>query len=358
MSPPRKPKRSATKPSLPPAARMRSAPVATSRRISPGSKVPSYKSVRNGLMIAHSEMFMEVISTATTFQAYSRPCNPSGPSMFPWLCEIAARYESYKFRKLQFEFYTRVATTAVGNVTLAFDLDAADPAPSSMMEALSFHDSAGEVPWQSNTLEIDLAQGDRLPMRYTRVSGSTNTFDAAAAVGFTGDIKTYDLGNLFVCLDGVAAGAVGFVTVRYEVELYTPQLSDPIGGSFSALTGLSADHLTGNVPTLHASASLPFYVNGPGTNNGKITFTEPFEGYVDLQLIGTGLAGTTNGHAAGSTTAIWTPQYDVINTAQTSAQHTAKIKALAGDSFTPETTATTVTNIVWSIAKALYNAFV
>jgi hypothetical protein len=135
--------------------------------------------------------------------------------MFPWLSQVAQRYETYKFRKLLFEYHTRAATSQVGTVGLVFDFDAEDPAPASQMEALSYHDKCADSPWKDDCVVLDLAQGDRLPIRYTRAGTPTGNYD----------IKTYDVGNLHVFTDGVASSTnLGLLEVKYVVDLYTPQI--------------------------------------------------------------------------------------------------------------------------------------
>jgi hypothetical protein len=176
-------------------------------------------------------------------------------SVFPWLSQVASRYETYKFRSIAFHYHSRAATSQVGTVGLAFDFDAQDPAPASQMTALAYHDRVADAVWKEQSLVLDLSQGDRLPTRYTRVGLPTTPYD----------LKTYDLGNLHVFTDGVAASVnLGLLEVVYSIDLFTPQIQDPVGGLTTSTTALDATHLFGTDFTPDSQAIMPFTVTSSG----------------------------------------------------------------------------------------------
>jgi len=295
-------------------------------------------------MIAHSEAFDLVTSTGTGWQATGFPCNPAVPSMFPWLSQVAARYESYRFHRIQFEFKTRSATTSTGSVILAFDFDASDSAPTDQLAALAYRDSCGDVPWRPGQLQLNLASGDRLPSRFTRVGAVAGT-----------DIKTYDVGNLFVCLDGVPAGVVGLLEVRYEVELFVPQIQNGIGGSIASggAGSVGSNNMFGAAPTIRTGSNLPFTLDA---NGWGFTLNQDFEGLIQEWITGTGLGGFVNVVVAGSAQAACTALGTLFNQAGTIATDSFKIKGLAGDHFGfNQTVATTFLTSVWEIAAAAFN---
>jgi hypothetical protein len=51
---------------------------------------------------------------------------PTNKYMFPWLAPMAAGYEKYRFKKLQFMFRSTAATTSSGLTYLAIDYDPGD----------------------------------------------------------------------------------------------------------------------------------------------------------------------------------------------------------------------------------------
>ena len=145
------------------------APVAMSRGVGT-LRIPQLTSSSNCTHIKHTEYFSSVSSVGTAYAVTTFSCNPGVSGLFPWLAQIAQRYETYKFRDITFRYHTRATTTQVGTVGMAFDFDAQDPAPTSQMDALMYHDHSADACWKQITLRLDLAMGDRIPVRYTRAS--------------------------------------------------------------------------------------------------------------------------------------------------------------------------------------------
>jgi len=260
--------------------------------------------------------------------------------MFPWLSQVAQRYETYKFRKLQFEYHTRAATSQVGTVGLVFDFDAEDPAPASQMEALSYHDKCADSPWKDQCALLDLAQGDRLPIRYTR----------AGTPGGNYDIKTYDVGNLHVFVDGVAASTnLGLLEVKYVVDLYTPQIQNPVGGATNGLTGLNATHLFG---TDFGAGDLQAILVGSADSTGQVfTFNQTWSGLVAVRVIGTVLSADWAPVVAGGSAQVIG---QIVNGAATNVYAIVRIRAVPGTTLTPTITATTVTRVDYYFGSCAY----
>jgi hypothetical protein len=308
-------------------------------------KVPSISSGNGVTHIRHTEFFSSIVSTAVanTFQVASYPCNPGVASIFPWLSKIAQRYETYRFRRLAFDYHTRSATTQPGTVGMVFDFDAQDPAPASQMEALSYHDKSADSPWKDQCLELQLASGDRLPSRYTRAGLPATPYD----------IKTLDVGRLHVFVDGCAASTnFGLLEVNYDVDLFTPQVQPPIGGEFTATTGLSATAYFGTNPTILGSSLLP----GVFTSASVFTFDQTFEGLVSYVIQGTGLAAGYLPVAGGPTGSAATTLINTVNAATTVLAGSFCVRAVPGTTLTPTCAATTVTSVVYYMGAADYDA--
>jgi len=259
--------------------------------------------------------------------------------LFPWLSQVASRYETYKFRRVRFNYHTQAATTQVGNVTLAFDFDTTDPAPVTQMQALSYRDRVYGAPWTSFSLDLDLAQGDKLPSRFTRVGLPASPYD----------LKTFDLGRLHVCVEGVAAATVGLLEVEYVVDLFTPQIEDGVGGNMNATTGLDATHLFGNY-TVDPQGFMPFTV----TSTSVITFNQYWEGIIVFEIGGTVLSANYNPVVAGGgVTAVTGNQ--IVNAGGTIVRGAFRVRAIPGTTITPTITATTVTAAYYNVASVGYN---
>lgn len=316
------------------------APVAMSRAVVT-QRIPQIASSSNVTRISHSEFFASVASTGTAYAAASYPCNPGVASMFPWLSQVAARYETYKFRRVQFEYHTRAATSQVGTVGLVFDFDAADAAPANQMVALGYHDKVADSPWKDTCLMLDLTQGDRLPIRYTRVGSITTQ----------SDIKTYDIGNLHVFVDGVAASTnLGLLEVKYVVDLYTPQVQNPVGGLFVGTGTMSGVALFGTTWTPDAQAIAAFET----PTSSVLTFNQAFEGVISFGIAGTGLGADLAPVVANGTAAIIGTQ--CVNAAATLVRGIMRISAVPGTTITPTITATTVTTSSWTFSSAAYDS--
>lgn len=157
------------------------------------------------MTISHTEAFQQITTGALAYKTYTFPLNPGVGAMFPWLSQIADRFESYRFHKLEFDFITRAPTTSTGSVILSVDFDALDPAPVDQLTALSHENACADAPWKSSRLPVRVSPSVLNQIRYIRVGlqppGS--------------DIKTYDLGNLFVSLDSCTTNiTLGLLSVR------------------------------------------------------------------------------------------------------------------------------------------------
>jgi hypothetical protein len=251
--------------------------------------------------------------------------------MFPWCCDVANRFEKYKFKKLSFR-YVPQCQTAAGNVTLAFDFDPEDAPPSTMDQATTYHDFVSTSIWQGVAMSPDLANGDRLPQKNTRAG-----LPAANA-----NLNLYDVGVLYVLTEGAAAGTVGYVEVVYTVELYVHQTALGVGGTATATTGLDATHLVGTNMTQDAEAILP----GEFTDSQTFTFTQPFEGIVTNYYEGTGMAAP---HTFAETCTGTTNM--LVGTGATQFAAGICVRARPGDTITPAFTATSVTKSQWVFAR-------
>jgi hypothetical protein len=304
---------------------------------------PSVSSNGGCTRVTHSEFFSSVVSTSTDYAVTGFALNPGVASVFPWLSQVAQRYETYKFRRLAFELHTRAASTQVGTVGLVFDFDAQDSAPQNQMEALRYHDKSADSPWKDQKFSLDLVQGDRLPIRYTRSGLPTTPYD----------IKTLDLGNLFVFTDGVAASAnIGLLEVCYTVDLFTPQCQNGIGGTYLGGGTLNATHLIGTAPTSDPEALFPFTAGSSAT----LVFNQIFEGLFGFQIYGTVLSADYAPNVLGAGSAA-TVISQTVNAAATQVNGVVRISATPGCIMTPTITATTVTGSNSEWGRAGYNQF-
>jgi len=177
--------------------------------------------------VVHREYIMDLVAGAGTpsaFAVQSLPVNPGQVSTFPWLSRIAANYESYRFDSLRFCYETEASTALGGSLILAFDYDAADPAPTSKQQALMYRSSVRSAPWTACEHKSILEDLRKAKSNYVR--------PGAQPAGT--DVRQYDIGNFFAISQGVStAGAtLGELYVEYNVVLMTPVLEGSISAVF------------------------------------------------------------------------------------------------------------------------------
>lgn len=261
------------------------APVATAkvRRVSE----PKYSSQNNNngdITITHREYIVD-IAGSVTFTSLQASINPGLSGVFPWLSGVAQRYESYRFDSLKFCFETEAPTSATGTVLLVSDYDASDSAPENKTQAMAYRSSVRSPPWSdccSQALREDLSKRSSYYVRN-------------GALAANQDVKLYDTGNLFVCTQGQAnTNTIGELYVEYRIRLMTPQLGpagvgEAVYGSFHGTSNAApfgSVALTGNMPVGYSSS-------GTTTSVTTFTFLQPWQGYVTVVLVGTGLSGIT-----------------------------------------------------------------
>jgi hypothetical protein len=237
--------------------------------------------------IAHREM-VDVVKTPSTLgfsTVLQLPLNPGIDETFSWLSNIAINWERYKFHRLSFHYLTRVASTNTGSVILSPDYDPADAKPVDEITALSYADAREDVVWKDVDIFLKVPSLD---------GGRKDHFVRTGPLGPNLDVKSYDSGTLFVCVDAtVTSTLLGKLFVDYDVEFFTPQLpptGDPLVGS-SVVSFGGAGNVNfplGSTPVNSALNTLGNVITSGGFNN--LTFLDSVEdGLLTYGVSGTGL---------------------------------------------------------------------
>lgn len=199
---------------------VKAAPVAFATRRT-GSK-PKMSTKKDGSITVSHRSFLTPISNNVAFTTTQIGCNPGLVGSFPWLAALAARYEMYKFTKLRYEFRSVVASSTSGVIMMSFDYDASDEAPASKaIQAQTIPNSETNV-WMNNDLVVPLDA----TWRYVRQSQLATNLD----------IKTYDLGNMWLSSAYGDNAIGGELYVEYTVELKKPTAGFTPAGFFSCVT--------------------------------------------------------------------------------------------------------------------------
>jgi len=163
------------------------------------------------------------IAGTVAFTTTQYAVNPGQAATFPWLAIEAKQWEKYEFQKLEFYLkpeVTQYTTNAnSGKVILSFDADATDPAPLNKQEAEDVMPMADGMSYQTVNLNIPKfilnSHHDSFYVRPGNLPGGA-------------DIKTYDLGNLFVSTIGQGGAVPNMMElrVRYTCTLMIPILEN------------------------------------------------------------------------------------------------------------------------------------
>jgi len=235
------------------------------------TKRPVIQSSLRMTRIKHRELVGNVVGN-TTFGVSSYSLNPGLVTSFPWLSTVASSFEQYSFKSLRYHFVTRCATSYVGSVLLAPEYDALDAAPSTEILASMMDGACEDVPWRDQYISFDPQGMYPLgPRKFIRAGSLSNV-----------DLKTYDAGQLFVCLAGCAdTSTVGKLWVEYDVELHIPQNPNApasVGiGSLALATLHAAQTISNNTATKVAFDTLAY--NTIGVTNTAGSFVLPIGNY-------------------------------------------------------------------------------
>jgi hypothetical protein len=173
------------------------------------------KSNGDGRIVVRHREYVGEVTGQTAFTVVSYSVNPGLAATFPWLSTVAQNYESYRFRRLCFDFETAVSTATSGSIQMAFDYDAADSAPSTKAILMAYHNAVRSPAWGECCCTADSSDLNKF---------GTQRFIRSSALAANQDVKTYDVANFHLAVSGFAGATVsGELYVDYEVELITPQ---------------------------------------------------------------------------------------------------------------------------------------
>lgn len=238
------------------------APVAFSQKQS--NRAPKMETLNDGqtCRVRNRELIGPIVNSTNVFNVTNRlRVNPASANTFAWLSTIASSWESYRFRRLRFEFIGRCATTTAGSVIMSPDYDAQDGQPSTELQMGQYRGSQEDTPWSKIVLHL-------LPASMNRLYKSHVTMSDSRFATTTQDEKTIDAAQVFIANDVGSNLTLGKLWVDYEVDLMTPQpptLPLPSGGAniILANTGLTTTGSTIIRSANHAFDSIQQDVTQP-----------------------------------------------------------------------------------------------
>lgn len=211
-------------------------PVSVAAAYATGQKTsePKITASRGHSRIIHRELVASIAGTTAFTIAQTLALNPGIAATFPWLATQAVGWEQYRFNRLDFEYFTRTGSNVPGSIMLVPDYDAGDSAPLTEQIASAFEDVVEDAPWKDLCCKLrPRAMHSMGPKKFVR----TGPLPAGQ------DIKTTDVGNLFLATTDGTAVSWGKLWVEYDIEFFTPQLP-PAGGA-----PLLSQHVKSAAPT-------------------------------------------------------------------------------------------------------------
>lgn len=239
------------------------------------TKAPKMRNIQGGTLVCHQEYLLDVPATT----AFSLPANqvivvqPGLVDSMPWLAQVANSYEMYRFRKLEFRYRNRNATSNNGSVYMAFQNDSDDALFGSKSELMGYEGSQEDAIYKDQTFRVVIA--DYMKKYFIRSQSLPEGTNA----------QVYDVGLFSItAMAGTAIAIVGDLLVYYEVELFKPKITQVMGSGYYANwtnTGLGLTTLqlnpwtTGLVNVSNIEPYIEYFTlselgGGPGAGDGLL----------------------------------------------------------------------------------------
>jgi len=190
-----------------------SAPVAMGTRIS--TQQDRMTKRKDVTVHTGSELVLGSIAGSTGFGvANALSINPGNVTLFPRLSTLSSLFAQYRFTKLVFRYVPVVSTATAGDVMMIVDPDASNTPPTTENQAVDHQGARAGSVWEPLAYNVDVSTLNATqPFRYVRTAS------------MPGDIKTFDVGNLYICTNNESGtSAIGKLFVDYTVELRAPLL--------------------------------------------------------------------------------------------------------------------------------------
>jgi hypothetical protein len=98
--------------------------------------------------------FFTASANVSAVNVFRTTANPGNNLDFPWLSQIATRFEKYKFKKLTYRIVSYLPTTSAGNMGMYFDYDPVDTYPTNESEFFSNYRAQVSSSWGTMTCEV------------------------------------------------------------------------------------------------------------------------------------------------------------------------------------------------------------
>jgi hypothetical protein len=224
--------------------------------MSRGSSGPtsSFGTPLDGMRVRHRDFIQDISATANTFTTTSFPINPGIADSFPYLSNLAANFECYKFHGLVYEFISSSTNYSSGGGNLGTTIIAAEYDP-------LLTDYSSKTNMENSDYAISARIDDSIMYGFECSPKALSQNMYYVRNGFSNlPITTTDVGNLIIASSGTSASAViGELWVSYDIEFFRPRIIDQNGPLRAKLIRNSYANAT---PFATPSAQSTSYSNG------------------------------------------------------------------------------------------------
>lgn len=233
---------------------------------------PSYKAAPGGGMTITHREFVGTINEKTStvgevgsnnFRTMPVPLRvsmqPGDGRAFPWLNQIAVRFEKYKIKKLIYVYEPTCATTKSGGIALCPIYDPADPVPATRTDLLN---AEGVVRGAVHN-ELRLL----IPQRRMRHNDTLFVRSSHEGLMDSNELRLTDLGYMAVSLSDANADInYGDLFVEYTIELSSPRVGARVGKS-ACISRRDFTNYTTSANTAHTSMFGSLANGGPSVDS-------------------------------------------------------------------------------------------
>lgn len=213
-----------------------------------GKQIPKFMTNDRTNVICHREYLGDINSTQA-FSNRTYPLNPTSTKTFPWLSQLAANYQQYRFHGLIFEFRPMITDFTSGGqpgvLVFATNYNANEPSFTSKLEMENSEYAVSVKPTLSLIHAIECnPQETTITKLYTDMDSSDPRFTTL------GNTQLATVGNLYENI------VLGELWVSYCIEFFKPKLVPEVGGvqtAHSRRTTISAGNPLGSIQVAYES---------------------------------------------------------------------------------------------------------
>lgn len=231
--------------------------------------------------VRHRELIADLSATGVfETSLYAFPINPGMDRTFPWLSTISKSFEKYQIKNLSFEIVSRVGTSTFGSTYMFIDYDPTDLPPNNAHQMAQSFGAVVSPIWQTARMPVDMKRP------------SYNNYFVRAGTQERQDLKTYDIGILYVHVDHtVNTSHLCSLFVNYDIEFMYPQVPE----FDSSIVRLTPSSQTAIIHPDTNFDGLPI----KRLDDERIIFTDDFEGLVSFVQKGSDIVAGVNTTLSG-----------------------------------------------------------